>query len=255
MITTYGVWVARPGGWRKRYAKAGFGVAGAAVLMATGYAFLATNGNATTSISAPSGSGQYAGVYAATSGGAFPTLTVPTSTNTYVKAPTAWETGSTAAVTAGMWTPVLNQPTQVTQAGDIAVVNTTGATANVLVTLTVTNPASLNSDYSYVNIPVGVKEWSLSPNLTPTSSTTGAWDAAKDAAGNPLPAGSTAPGPTYLTFSDATVPFLLKPGGWYELYIPNNTPTTTDAAGSFYTVSTSPTASLSPNFYVNTQPA
>jgi hypothetical protein len=56
-----------------------------------------------------------------------------------------------------------------------------------------------------------------------------------------------------LNFSTGTLSFLLPSGGWYEIYIPNNTPQTTGAAGSFYTVSTS--GALAPTFNVTTAPA
>jgi hypothetical protein len=229
---------------RMKYAKAGFALMAAGAIAGTGYAFLATNGNATTTITASSS--EYAVVDPAAS--TFPTLATPSTSNTYVKPPTTWVTGGTSAVTTGMWTPILDQAIQETTKGDVALIDTTGeSSGSVLVTLNLTNPAALGQAYTTMNIPIGVKEWNLSPNQTPTSSTTGAWTSMSG-----FPSGSS--GPEYLNFSTGTLSFLLPSGGWYEIYMPNSTPNTPGAAGSFYTVSTS-SGSLAPTFNLTTAPA
>ncbi len=220
----------------RRAVTLGVAMAGAVLLAATGFAFLNTNGSGTTSITAgglSSNKNQFADVAVGGTGleSAF------------------WALSGTASAGAASWSPVVNQVVTVGTAGDLAMIDAGGTTGNILVTLSVTNPASLSSDYSYMNVPIAVVSCVNTATACQTKTNWGAsikgdgTTGGTDANGAVLP---TAASPTYLTLTNGSVSFLLKGGTsyLYEIEIPTG--------GSFYTVSTtsSTTASLSPSYMV-----
>jgi hypothetical protein len=195
---------------------------GVGLLAATSFAFLQTNGSATTSITAGGTTGnEFADVQ--TSGTFTP----------------GWAVKGTTSPTqpSSPWTPVVGQVVAVQSASDLAIVDATGTTGNVLVTLVLSNAAALSADYSYINLPIQVEVCTLNTTCTWNAEGT---DANGDAIGNG--------GLTYLTLSNGYLSFLLKGGSYYELEIPTG--------GSFYTISTSATGgALSPNYLINVQSA
>lgn len=222
----------------------GVAVAGALILATTSLAFLNTNGLGTTSISAGGLSGannEYADVLM---GG-----TVLTNS-------AVWAASGTTAAQGAVWSPVVGQVVTIgssagDKAGDVAMIDAGGTTRNILVTLSVTNPAQLSADYSYMNLPIAVVSCINTASACATQTNWGAnikgdgATAGTDANGTALP---TTGSPTYLTLTNGSVSFLLKggTGNLYELEIPTG--------GSFYTVSTT-AGSLSPSFMVTTTAA
>jgi hypothetical protein len=194
---------------------------GAALLVAgAGFAFLNTNGTATTAVTAGgTAQGNFADVYTASP-------------------PVAWAlAGGTGSPQSAQWTPVLNSVSTVTQAGDLAIVDATGTSGNILVTVALTNPAALSGDYAYMNLPIVVKACTL-------SGSTCTWQDATDANGNAIGASA----PQYLTLTNGYLTFLLQggTGKYYEIEIATG--------GSFFTISTT-AGSLSPAFLVTTAAA
>lgn len=199
-------------------------VLGAGLVAATGFAFLSTNGATSTQITAAGVGSNYefAGVYTSNSG-------LPTTVSNWVYGGNGFQTAS--------WTPTVGQVGSVTQGGDLAMIDATGTTGNVLVTLVLSNAASLDNDYSYLNLPIGVSK------CTSPSGTTCSWGViTTDANGDTIGNG----GVSYLTLTNGELTFLLPGNAYYELTIPTG--------GSFYTISSN-SSDLSPSYLINIQSA
>lgn len=203
----------------RRYVLLG-GLAAAALLVAsTGAAFLAQNGNAGVSVT-ETGSTSAGSVYSA--GTSSSPGSLPTGTSSFY-VPTTWETGSTAPVSPA-WSVTQGQPTTVTTAGDVAIVDGTGG--ETMITVALTDAAAMAGAYSYVNIPIEV--------YTCTASATGcSWSL-----------DSSVP-ESYLTFSNAALTFDV-PGGsevFYEIVVPTG--------GSMYPYSIANSSDLGATFAVS----
>lgn len=197
-------------------------LAAAAVLMATtSLSFLSSNGTAGATVT-PSGSGT-ANVYAAAA-------TSPTLPN----ASLTWEITGTTTDQLPAWNVSQGQVTQVTTAGDVAVVD--GTAGNTLITVTLANAAAMAGAYSYVNIPIDIYQCTVA-----TSTCT--WAAADELNSSPAAAYST----QYLSFSNASLSFEVSGGAntYYEVTVPTG--------GSLYCYSTATSSDLSPSFLVTTQ--
>lgn len=201
-------------------------LAGVGLLAATGFAFLQTNGSATTSIQAGGISGAANEFADVVTSGAPPT------------AFTNWAASNSSTAQAAVWQPVVGQVVPVKTPGDVGIIDATGTTGNVLVTLVLSNAASLSADYSYVNLPIVLKQCTL-------VSTTCTWNAVT-ADANSQPIGDS--GVEYLTLSNGYLSFLVAGGSYYEVTIPTG--------GSFYTISTGASGgTLSPSYLINVQSA
>lgn len=204
----------RRGPTARRYVLIGAIAAGAILVASTSAAFLATNGTASASVST-TGSGNAGNVYDSS---------LPTATG----APTTWEAGGATTPTAPGWSAAAGQVTQVTTAGDVAIVDASGA--QTLITVALTNAAAMTGAYSYVNIPIEIYAckdgtattctWALDTNQTTT--------------------------PQYLTFSNASLTFDVNSAGasgvYYEVVVPTG--------GSMYAYSTATSSDLSASWLV-----
>ena len=143
------------------------------------------------------------------------------------------------------WAPTYQSAGSVTHAGDLALVNGAIAANGIVVSMYVTNLASLQQDYSSFAFPVDV--WvntcvtSCPVNTGGVVSATTGWT--QDTAVVPSL-------PTYLTSTTGFITFNLPAGlnTYYDIAI--------DTGGSYYCTSllTTGTASLTPTFYFTAEP-
>jgi hypothetical protein len=210
----------------------GIAAVAAGLVVATGLAFLQTNGTATASVTTGNATGE---VYTSN----------PTSVPTNF--PTVWYCGlstGTAADTATTgcgttattgpdpagWSPAASSTGSITTSGDLAIIDATNGP--VMVTIALTNAADMSSDYSYFNMPIELASWTPG---TSTSWTTNVKDA-------------NSVGEQYLNLTDGYVTYDLPQGDYYEVYVPTG--------GSYYCVSTSTASggSLTPTFDIAATP-
>src|SRR6185312_916988 len=143
------------------------------------------------------------------------------------------------------WSPTASTAGNVTQAGDIAVIDATQATGNVVVSMYITNLASLSDDYSSFAFPIDVFKSTGSSDPTAASS----W--AQDS--SIVPTGSSFS--SFLTDTTGVITFSLPPGYYYDLTMDSATQTTTGGGGSYFCISTTASGgSLSPAFFVTATP-
>ena len=202
--------------WR-RYAALGAVAVGLILVGTTGAAFLATNGTASATVSPVGG----------TSAGNVYTTKLPTTGTT---PPATWvESGSTSAQ-APAWNATQGQVTQVSTAGDLAIVD---ASTPTLITVALTNAAAMASAYTYLNLPIEIYKCA-------TATTNCTWATSPGTTDNPQ-----ATLPEYLSFSNASLTFQVTGGSgdYYEVVVPTG--------GSMYVYSTSGT--LAANFLVTSQ--
>ncbi len=215
-----------------------------ALVVGTGVSFTATNDTSTVAISA-------GGI---NSGGVTDFASVSFSANAVITGvrPVEATTGTTFVQPA--WAPTVDQVVPVSTAGDLAIINASGTTGNILVTVTLTNPVGLSRAYSYFNLPIDIYQ----------STNAGAsWHRQTSGAAGTRLGDST--GITYLSLTNGYVSFLLAGGTntLYELHIPKVIPSssteTVDATalpggtgtvptGSFYTIDA--TGTLAPSISV-----
>lgn len=214
----------------------------AVVLATTGYSFL---GNTATVDPAVTAGGSAAGsiVYGVGNSGALPCgmTTLEYTTTGITTTGTCGSGGSTSMGTAvtGGWTAIAGSAGSVANAGDIAVIDATGASDGVNVSMYITNLANMQVDYTSLAIPVQIYECASNSAAncvtgTPTGSQVAWTDVAAD--------------DTYVTSTGGYVNWSLSPGYFYDI--------TMGTGGSFYCNSTLNTAAnyLSPTFYVAAQP-
>lgn len=209
------------------------------LVVGTGVSFTATNDTSTVAITA-GGIG----------GGVTDFASVSFSANAVITGvrPVQAATGTTFVAPA--WSPTIDQVVPVTTAGDLAIINASGTTGNILVTASLTNPVGLSKAYSYFNLPISIYK-STNAGTTWTRQLTGA--------GNTTFGDSN--GVTYLSLTNGFVSFLVAGGAntLYELHISKFIPTSLTEAitaapatgtvplGSFYTIdTTSAGTSLAP---------
>lgn len=154
------------------------------------------------------------------------------------------------------WAPVPNSSGQITNGGDIGIVDATSATKPLMVNVTITNLKLLSKSYSSFAFPIDIYEWcpsntSASGIGTPcgtkaqtgpnsTANTAGSWVPFET--GSPYAVRSAQQ--LFITNSTGSVSFTLPKGYYYDI--------TMDAhQGSFYCTSTSNPAALSPSFYIS----
>ena len=200
------------------------------VVIGIGVSFTATNDTSTVAITA-GGIG----------GGVTDFASVSFAANAVIAGvrPVQAATGTTFVAPA--WSPTIDQVVPVATAGDLAIINASGTTGNILVTVSLTNPVGLSKAYSYFNFPIDVYK-STDAGTTWVRQLTGA--------GSTSIGGST--GVTYLSLTNGFVTFLVAGGAntLYELHVPKFIPTTpaetiiappatgTVPTGSFYTIDT-----------------
>lgn len=154
------------------------------------------------------------------------------------------------------WAPVPHSSGQITNGGDIGVIDATSATKTLMADVTITNLKSLAKSYSSFAFPIDIYEWcptntTTSGNGTPcgTKAQTGPRTSA-NTAGTWVPFETGSPYAVhpnqqlFITNSTGSVSFTLPKGYYYDI--------TMDAhQGSFYCISTSNPSALSPSFYIS----
>ena len=168
--------------------------AGLILVAATSVSFLATNGTASATVTS-SGSGTAGNVYTPSCA---TTCTAPT-----IKSITTldWGANGTTTPQAAAWSAAQGTVTSVSTAGDLAVVD--GTAGKTLITVALTNAASMANDYTYVNIPVEIYKCTV---------TSGTCTMAADANQSEQ----------YLSFSNASLTFQVAGGSamYYEVVVP-----------------------------------
>lgn len=143
----------------------------------------------------------------------------------------------TASVIRPTWTPVTGSAGEITTAGDLVLVDATAGTLGTATALTVTiyitNLAGLQQAYSSFAFPIRI--WKCAA----TCSSNAAWSEVADDA-------VISPRPSYLANTDGFIQFRLPVGFYYDIAF--------DLGGSFYTISTTTAANLSPQFFFTAQP-
>ncbi|MDE3222257.1 MAG: hypothetical protein KGL79_02360 [Acidobacteriota bacterium] len=138
------------------------------------------------------------------------------------------------------WTPAANSAGSVTTAGDVTVIDATGANNGVEANLYVTNMASLQNDYSSWVLPVDVYQ------CTPTTTYTTCSNTVSTPTGSLEPwTKYTAASGNFVTSTTGNLNFNFPKGSYYDIVVPTG--------GSYYCISTSNTSDLAPSFYVTAQ--
>ena len=198
-------------------------VAGLAVLGASlGVSFLGNTGTITPTVSGSSPSF----VYPVSSGASLPSAVNSLEYTLAAQISGAKISGTAATPT---WSPTAQSAGSVPNGGDLALIDATGATNGVTVSLYITNLAGLQQDYSSLALPVNVYQ-------SACTSGTCSWAQASGV--------ST----TYLTATSGFLTFNLPTGYYYDITI--------EKGGSYYCTSTSNsgTATLAPSYYFTAQP-
>jgi hypothetical protein len=155
---------------------------------------------------------------------------------------------TTSTLTSGQlpsWSPTASAAGNVTQAGDVAVIDATQATGNVIVSLYITNLAALSDDYSSFAFPIDVFKSAGSSN--PTVASTWTQDSSI------VPTGTSFS--SFLTDTSGVITFALPAGYYYDLTMDSATQSTTGGGGSYYCISTTASGGdLSPAFFVTANP-
>ncbi len=207
-----------------------------------GVSFLANSGTVSTSVSAPISSGSMVnttclsgayGVYTSIVG-----VTTPAACTSSVQLKTP------------SWSPSADTAGSVTTGGDLALVNTIGQAAPVVLNVYVTDLQGLNEDYSSFALPIDVYQCNAAGGACSTVGTASGdwipittWDSASFTA---VP---------FLTSSSGFFSINLTAGDWYDVAIDGtNFPSavTGPSAGMYYCISTGTAApaTLSPTFFV-----
>lgn len=143
----------------------------------------------------------------------------------------------TTSVIRPAWTPATGSAGEVTTAGDVVLVDATAGTLGTATALTltifVTNLTGLQQAYSSFAYPIRI--WKCAA----TCNSNAAWSEVVDDA-------VITPRPVYLANTDGFMQFRLPVGFYYDVVF--------DLGGSFYTISTTITANLSPQFFFTAQP-
>ena len=217
---------------RRRFLFAGIGVL-AVIGPMLGVSFLGDSGTASATVTGTASSSLVytSGLPCAIFGGSAGTVTLAHGSTTTIGSPCSPGTTVTLTpYTAAQWSPAADSAGSVTTAGDIALIDASAATSNVIVTLFKTNLQNLSSDYSSFALPVNVY------SCTSSCTTTGSWTAVANAS-------------SYITNDNGTYSISLASGSFYDLTI--------DLNGEYYCISTtvSSSAALAPTFFVTAQRA
>lgn len=154
------------------------------------------------------------------------------------------------------WAPVPDTSGQITNGGDIGVVDATSVTKPLLVNVTITNLTNLEKSYSSFAFPIDIYEWCPANTTTPgigtpcgTQANTGN-STTGDTAGSWVPYengtsyGMVPNQQLFITNTTGTVSLTLPKGFYYDF-------TMDPHQGSFYCISTSNPSDLSPSFYIS----
>lgn len=153
------------------------------------------------------------------------------------------------------WAPVPNTSGQIVSGGDIAVVDGTSARHSLTVDVSITNLANLAKSYSSFAFPLDIYEWCPSNTTTPGTGTPCGTMAATGPSATGNTAGSWVPYQTnatygavpghqlFLTNAVDSLTVTLPKGFYYDLAMDPH-------QGSYYCISTTVPADLSPSFYV-----
>lgn len=223
--------VAKTGARRKRFLAAS--VAALAVLaVAMGVSFLGNTG--TTGVEVKAASSEF--VFPVSGSGYSGASSVAEGTSTTLKeVVTELKNGSTSeAGKLPSWSPTVNTAGEVTRSGDLALVHTIGT--KLIVNVYATNLADLQADYSSFALPIHVYEATCSkaaPCKVSAESKPNEWKEVSSLS------------KTYLTSTEGNLSFSLESEKYYDITI--------GTGGSFYTISTSLEAGLSPDFYFTAQ--
>lgn len=189
-----------------------------------------------------------------------PTYVFPISTNVAIPY-SKWPGLSTLKYSGAVgvspeWAPVPNSSGQITNGGDIGIIDATSATKPLMANVTITNLKPLSKSYSSFAFPIDIYEWCPSNTSTNgvgtpcgTKAQTGPHSTA-NTAGSWVPFETGSPYAVrpsqqlFITNSTGSVSFTLPKGYYYDI--------TMDAhQGSFYCISTSNPSALSPSFYIS----
>ena len=178
--------------------------------------FLGNTGTTSAAVTASSASSS---VYQIASGATIPTAV----TNLEYTPSTNIASGVISTAKLPSWSPAANSAGSVTTAGDVTLIDATGANNGVEANLYVTNMADLQNDYSSWVLPVTVYQGTCSTTCTWTSYIAS----------------------NYVTSTTGNLNFNLPKGFYYDIVVPKG--------GSYYCISTTNTADLAPQFYVTGQ--
>ncbi len=185
-----------------------------------GMSYLGDSGTTTAAVTA---SAQPKLVMPISTASGFGTAFLPSGTSVVLKNGTTTTSGTLPS-----WTPAAGSPGQVTTAGDLAVLNTIGATGPVTLNVYITNLVQLAQMYQSYSLPLSI--WKCSSATACTASTWGA---------TPVSSG-------YLLNTQPNYTVTLDPGYFYSVSM--------DTGGSFFCTSTSAAGgSLSPSFFFSAQ--
>lgn len=146
--------------------------------------------------------------------------------------------GQIPTIKSPSWMPSPNSTGKVTGSGDIALVNGTSATSTVHFQIGITNLTALASDYSSFSLPIDI--YRCNPNIGACGTTSNPWTSYQNA---------THGTQHFLTNTDSNLSVSLPGGFYYDI--------TMDAGQGYYhciATSDSPTASLSPQFFISATP-
>ncbi len=234
--------------YRRRFALLGASVIGV-LLIVLFSSYLRTTGPAATSeLSAtPSGKSTPSIVFPVGNKSAIPYASLPgLSTLKY--------SGSTGV--SPEWAPVANFAGQVTNGGDIGVIDATTATHRVTVQVAITNLTNLAKSYSSFAFPLDIYEWCPTNTTSPGTGTPCGTAAQTGSTSVGNTAGTWVPYETgvsfavvpnqqlFLTNTAGSASVTLPKGFYYDLAMDPH-------QGSFYCISTAITSDLSPSFYIS----
>ena len=235
--------------YRRRFAMLGASVIGILLIVLFSSYLKSTGGAPTTdlSISPGSGNAEPSIVFPVGNGSAIPYSSLPgLSTLKY----------SGATGVSPQWAPVPNFAGQVTNGGDIGVVDATSVPHHAVVQITITNLTNLAKSYSSFAFPLDIYEWCPTNTDTPGTGTPCGTKAQTGPTSIGNTAGSWVPYETgasygmipsqqlFLTNAAGSVAITLPKGFYYDLAMDPH-------QGSFYCISTAIPSDLSPSFYIS----
>ncbi len=129
---------------------------------------------------------------------------------------------ASATYQAPSWTPAAGSAGAVTSGGDLALIDASGASSNVILDVYITNLQDMAADYSSFAFPINIY------SCASACSTASAWTAVSGDS-------------SYITSSGGFYSVSLPAGAWYDLTI--------ESGGEYYCVATT-TSGLAPSFFI-----
>ena len=214
-----------------------------------GVSFLANSGTTSATVTASSSSGSM--VDTTCPSGAYGVYT------SIIGASSATACASSATLTPPKWSPSAGAAGSVTSGGDLALVDTSGQSAPVVLNVYVTNLQGLNEDYSSFALPIDVYQCDTAGGACTTVGTTMGTSTTSSVDWVPITTWDSAnfTSVPFLTSSSGFFSVSLPAGDWYDISIDGanvSSSVTGSSAGMYYCISTSTTApaTLAPSFFV-----